>query len=135
MLTTDAPENPYSALKLVCCTLNSSMASGEGTIGRLRDAAVGLGVRDRSAIRQNVGGRPAAAVGNEIRAGAVSAALLVHLGDAGRQRSQLRSIAIDQRQVIDEPAIDDLARLRVLGLDGQCAVDTSTVCCGPPLSA
>ena len=30
MLTTDAPENPYSALKLVCCTLNSSIASGDG---------------------------------------------------------------------------------------------------------
>src|SRR5882762_6694679 len=31
MLTTDAPENPYSALKFVCSTLNSSIASGDGT--------------------------------------------------------------------------------------------------------
>ena len=31
MLITDAPENPYSALKFVCSTLNSSIASGDGT--------------------------------------------------------------------------------------------------------
>src|SRR5205807_1546160 len=31
ILTTDPPEKPYSALKFVCCTLNSSIASGEGT--------------------------------------------------------------------------------------------------------
>ena len=31
MFTTEAPENPYSALKFVCCTLNSSTASGDGT--------------------------------------------------------------------------------------------------------
>src|SRR5580765_3024011 len=30
MFTTEAPENPYSALKFVCCTLNSSTASGDG---------------------------------------------------------------------------------------------------------
>src|SRR5438270_8651792 len=31
ILTTDPPEKPYSTLKFVCCTLNSSIASGEGT--------------------------------------------------------------------------------------------------------
>jgi hypothetical protein len=30
MLTTEAPEKPYSALKFDCCTLNSSIASGDG---------------------------------------------------------------------------------------------------------
>src|SRR5579859_2276399 len=30
MLTTDAPEKPYSALKFDCCSLYSSTASGEG---------------------------------------------------------------------------------------------------------
>src|SRR5215469_16826518 len=30
MLTTEAPEKPYSALKFDCCSLYSSTASGEG---------------------------------------------------------------------------------------------------------
>ena len=30
MLRIEAPVKPYSALKFVCCTLNSSTASGEG---------------------------------------------------------------------------------------------------------
>ena len=66
MLTTEAPENPYSALKLVCCTLNSSTASAEGKVDGLRDSAVGLKVGDGSAIDQNVGTGAAAAVGNKV---------------------------------------------------------------------
>ena len=49
-----------------------------------RDSAIGFGVRDRSAIGQNVGRGSAAAVGDEVRAGAGDVALIVHLGDARR---------------------------------------------------
>ena len=51
MLTTEAPENPYSALKFDCSTRNSSTASGDG-YRSLGDAAVGLIVGDRCAIHQ-----------------------------------------------------------------------------------
>ena len=45
-------------------------------------------------------------------------ALVVHVGDAGREIGQLSHITANQRQIIDEPAVDDLARHRILGSDG-----------------
>ncbi len=57
----------------------------------------------------------------------VDVALVIHLGHARRQIDQFNYVAIDQRQVVDEPAIDDLSGLRIVGLDGLRSAVTSTV--------
>ena len=81
------------------------------------DAAVRFGIGDRSAIGQDVSRGPAAPVGDEIRAGTGRVALVIHFGDAGSQRSQCNHVAINQRQVVDEPAIDHLSSFRIFNLD------------------
>ena len=48
----------------------------------------------------------------------VGIALVIHFGDARGQRSQRDHLAINQRQVIDELAIDDLASFRIFSLNG-----------------
>ena len=87
-----------------------------GNVHRLRDAAVGLEVGNRGAIHQNVGASPAAAVGNKIRTAAVGA-LVVHVGDTGREVSQVHYITVNEREIIDEPAVDHLASDRIFGVD------------------
>src|SRR6202011_3398428 len=76
-----------------------------GNVHGLRHTAVGFEVGGRSAVHQNVGTGPAAAVGNEVRLAAI-VALVVHVGDAGREIGQLSHITANQRQIIDEPAVD-----------------------------
>ena len=88
-------------------------------------------VTDAPSVRMSAG-RTAAAVGNKVRAGTGGVALIVHLGDARRQIDQCDYVAVDQRQVIDEPAIDHLAGFRIFGLDGlRFAASTWTVWLAP----
>ena len=48
-------------------------------------------------------------------------ALVIHCGDAGSQRSQRDHVAIDQRKIVDELAIDDLTGFRIFGLDSRAS--------------
>ena len=65
-------------------------------VGHLRDSAVGLNVRNRRAIQQNIGRTGAAAIGDKTGVVAI-VALVVHVGNAGRQISQFGRIAADER--------------------------------------
>ena len=66
-------------------------------IGDLRNAPVGLEVRDRGAIHQDVCGGVTAAIGDEVGAGTVCAALVIRLIDAWSQGGQVQQIAVGQR--------------------------------------
>ncbi len=119
ILTTEAPEKPYSALKFDLLNLEFLHRLRRWDIGGFGDAAIGFKVRGGGAIHQNVGAGPAAAVGNEVGSTAV-VALVVHIGDARREKRQLSYIAANQREIVDEPAVDDLAGHRIFGGDALC---------------
>ena len=44
-------------------------------------------------------------------------ALIVHVRDAGCEKRQFGHIAVDQRQIVDEPAVDDLPSHRIFRRD------------------
>jgi hypothetical protein len=90
--------------------------------------AVGLVVGDRGAIHQHVGGGVAAAVGDEVGPGAVDGALIVRLGHARRQHGQIHHVAVDQRQVVDELAVDDQPVVASWESSIWLCALTSTVC-------
>ena len=88
------------------------------SIGDVSDAAIGLEVGDRSAIHQNVGIGAAAAIGHEVRSGVADRVLVAHVVHTRREHHKVHHITVNQRQIVDEPAVDHLARHRILGVEG-----------------
>ena len=82
-----------------------------------RDAAIGLEVGDGSTIHQNVGVGAAAAIGEKFVPVSPTEFESLMLFIPGAEPHKIQHVTVNQGQIIDEPAIDHLARHRVLGLE------------------
>ena len=88
-----------------------------GRVKHILNSAVLIKIRRARAIDQNVSGGVPAPIGIEVDPPLrIFRPRCVRLGDAWSQIGKISEISVDERQIVNEPPVDHLARDGVLGL-------------------
>ena len=75
---------------------------------------------------RDVGAGAAAAIGNKVSSCIAHGVLVAHLSDARSDSHEVEHVAIDQRQVVDEPSVDHPWPVTASSVVNACAwADTS----------